>query len=35
MIKKTKYFLFFFLLSSQFILSQEYNFDKIHEYFDA
>ena len=35
MIKKTKYFLFFFLLTSQSILSQEYNFDKLHEYFDA
>ena len=34
MIKKTKYLLFFFFLSSQFILSQEYNFDKLHKYFD-
>ena len=33
MIKKTKY-LFFFLLTSQFIFSQEYNFDKLNKYFD-
>ena len=33
MIKKTKY-LFFFLFISQFIFSQEYNFDKLNEYFD-
>ena len=35
MIKITKYFLFFFLLTTQFILSQEYNFDKLHDYFDV
>ena len=33
MIKKTKY-LFFFLFISQFIFSQEYNFDKLNKYFD-
>ena len=33
MIKKTKY-LFFFLFISQFIFSQENNFDKLNEYFD-
>ena len=35
MIKITKYFLFFFLLTTQFILSQEYNFDKLRDYFDV
>jgi hypothetical protein len=29
MIKMTKYFLFFFLLTTQFILFQEYNFDNL------
>ena len=35
MIKITKYFIFFLLLTTQFILSQEYNFDKLHDYFDV
>ena len=35
MIKLTKYFLFFFLYTTQFILSQEYNFDKLNQYFDV